>query len=173
MRSFAIRQKTNIKRLNPGDIVEVPILNGKYSYAQVGPSPLFVFFDGVFEQRPSAEAILPLNILFKLWLHKDALRGDRWKKLSSADLSPENMVAPPMRKQDVVSGRLFIHHSDYADSNYEKPATLSEIENLETAAVWDIPQVEQRIEDHYLGKPNKWEEALKIKLERVPIDQLK
>ncbi len=155
-----------------GDIVEISLMEGKFAYAQVGPSPLFIFFDGIYENRPSLDVILSREILFKLWVYSDALKGTRWKKVYSAELSSQNKNTPPMRKQDKVSGRLYIHHEDYRDTNYETPATLSEVRGMEVAAVWEMDHVESRIKDHYLGRPNKWIASMSIDFDKVPSDQL-
>lgn len=165
-------ERSTKPKLQCGDIVEISVLEGKFIYAQVGLAPLFIFFDGIYDDRPSLDVILSRKILFKLWVYSDALKGARWKKAYSAELSSQNKNTPPMRKQDRISGRLYVHHEDYRDTNYEKPATLSEVRDMEVAAVWKMDHIESRIEDHYLGRPNKWMASMGIDFDKVPTDQL-
>lgn len=44
----------------------------------------------------------------------------------------------------------------------EEPASRQELEGLEVAAVWDPEHVEDRLRDHFSGRPNKWVESIRL-----------
>jgi len=44
-----------------------------------------------------------------------------------------------------------------------RKGTRKESQGLEAAAVWEPEHIEDRLRDHFDGKPNKWLESLRIK----------
>ncbi len=164
--------KDNSKKLKVGDILEIPVFEKKYAYCQIGPQPLFIFFDGLFSDWPGKECLFAQDILFKLWVYKDALKNERWKKICCAEIAAEHLEPPDMRKQDKISGRLTIYNDKLSDSNFEKEASFSEVKDLEAAAVWDMYHVEDRIRDSHHGRSNQWEQSMRIDIEKVPKDQM-
>jgi len=77
-------------------------------------------------------------------------------------LSPESRTEPFFYKQDAITGRLALYHSTFASTNWERPASREECAGLEAAAVWEPEHVEDRLRDHFAGRPNKWVESLRI-----------
>ena len=61
---------------------------------------------------------------------------------------------------------------DYAAHNAVEltsiPSTLSEVKNLECAAVWNKSSIEERLIDYFGKKTNEWKKRLEIKLDKVP-----
>ena len=49
------------------------------------------------------------------------------------------------------------------DQGAIRDATFAEAEGLESAAVWDTVHIDDRLKDHYAGRPNKWLESMKLK----------
>ena len=83
-------------------------------------------------------------------------------------LAPENREEPFFYKQDAITGRLTLYHSSLAQTNWERTASLAECEALESAAVWEPDHVEDRLRDHYAGRPNRWVESLRIDVTAIP-----
>jgi Immunity protein 26 len=157
----------NVRR-REGDLLAIDLDDGRRSYAQVAAEPLIVFFEGCFANNPTPEEIVVLPVLFRLWVANHAVTRGRWSVVGKAALAPENQVEPFFYKQDVITGRLALYHSSFAQSNWERSATLAECETLECAAVWEPDHVEDRLRDYYNGMPNKWFEDLKIKVAAIP-----
>jgi len=44
-----------------------------------------------------------------------------------------------------------------------RQASRAECEGLERCAVWEPEHVEDRLRDHFAGKPNVWVESLRLK----------
>jgi hypothetical protein len=53
--------------------------------------------------------------------------------------------------------------ADAVSGNFgEIPASLEECEYLEVAAVWDGHHVEDRLRDHFDGRPSEWVESMRL-----------
>ncbi|WP_429806774.1 immunity 26/phosphotriesterase HocA family protein [Ensifer sp. B1-9] len=150
-----------------GDVLRIDLGCGEYAYAQVASEPLIVFFEGVFTEDVAIEEIPGLPVAFTLCVFNYAVTKGVWPVIGSRPLTPENVQEPYFFKQDPISGRLFLHHSTFADQNYQRPAALAECDGLERAAVWDPEHVVDRLRDNAAGRPNKWAESMKIDASRL------
>ena len=88
-----------------------------------------------------------------------AVTRGRWKRVGHKPISDAEARPPAKFIRDLLApGRYRI----YEDGKMRK-ATRKECEGLEAAAVWDPEHVEDRLRDHYAGRPNKWVESLRLK----------
>ena len=149
-------------RRRPGDIVKISLGDGRHSYAQVADEPLIVFFDGAFAEEPSPDRVMDLPVLFRIWVHNDAVKKGLWPVIGNQPVAPENAAEPYFYKQDPITGKLSLYHSSFADTGWERPASATDCDGLECAAVWDPEHVEDRLRDHYASQPNRWVESLRI-----------
>ena len=149
-------------RRREGDILRIDLGDGRHSYAQVAPEPVVVFFHGTCTADLPPESVARLPVLFRLWVMNHAVTRGRWPVVGRHSLAAENAVEPFFFKQDAISGRLSLYHSSFADTNYERPASLADCQGLECAAVWEPEHVEDRLRDHFAGLPNRWAESLTI-----------
>lgn len=151
-------EKNNKKRIRPkpGDVLEINFSEQNHSYAHVSNiGSLVIFYDYKGQEQLSLDEIILLPIAFRVWVYSDVLKSGRWPRVGNikSDILFEN---PQFYKQDHITGTLSIYHDDYADTNYERPASLSQIEGLERAAVWDAQHVEDRLECYFKGEECKW-----------------
>lgn len=152
-----------------GDIVRIDLGQGGHSYGQVADEPLLVFFDAVFTEAPPPEQAVKLPVLFRIWVNNDAVQKGVWAVVGNRPLATENAVEPYFYKQDAISGALSVYHSSYVDTGWERPASEAECEGLECAAVWEAEHVEDRLRDHFAGRPNAWLESLRIEKKAIPL----
>lgn len=145
-----------------GDVLKISLGDGRHSYAQVAEEPLIVFFDGAFTEEPSPDRVVGLPVLFRIWVHNDAVKRGLWPVIGNQPVAPENATEPYFYKQDAVTGRLSLYHSSFDDTGWERPASATDCDGLECAAVWDPEHVEDRLRDHYAGQPNRWVQSLRI-----------
>lgn len=148
-------------RVRVGDIVKVPLADGTYGYAWVREEPLVSFFrhrdDGV---GANVDAVLKSGTLFSIWVGNDPLANGAWIVVGHADLGVAGSeVRPAFFKQDAISGELTITH----DGAAEIPATAEDCATLERAAVWRADHVQERLLDHFQGRPNRWVESLRLR----------
>lgn len=149
-----------------GQIVRIDLKDGTQAFARVLEEPLFAFYDRVYrrDESPSLEEICSLPIAFKIWVMNYAVTNSVWEVIGRVPLSPSLKEVPPFFKQDAITGAVSIYQGiPELAPHYEKPATFDEVEGLECAAVWDPEHVEDRLRDHFAGRPNKWVEQLKIR----------
>lgn len=158
------RQKT--VRRQPGQIVRIDLGDGAHSYAQVLTEPLLAFYDRVYEgSGPALEEIIALPVAFTLMVMNHAVKNGRWPVVGRAPIPPALDWPPPFCKQDAITGELSIYQEiPELAPHYERPAAPAECKGLETAAVWDPEHVEDRLRDHFAGRPNKWVEQLQPRL---------
>ena len=149
-------------RRRAGDILKISLGGGVHSYAQVAEEPLIVFFDGAWSEELQLDRVIGLPALFRIWVHNDAVKKGIWPVIGNQPLALEHAVEPYFYKQDAVTGRPSLYHSSFADTGWERPASATDCEGLECAAVWDAEHVEDRLRDYYAGQPNRWFESLRI-----------
>jgi hypothetical protein len=149
--------KKNIQNWTPGDVLKIPLADGKFAFARVLKYPLVAFYNLKTERIPNIDSIISSPVIFKIWVMKYGVTSGDWPVICNAPLTPELEVPPFFFKRDPISGALSI----YMGNNIERPATLEECQGLECAAGWDPVHVVDRINDHFAGKPNKWVEAMR------------
>lgn len=161
MKNSETKKAKKIRR-KPGDILKIDLGDGTHSYAHVSVDPCIIFYDGRFTNDLSVNDITALTELFNLSVYNYAISDGVWPIVAHSQLPPEKMRKPLRYKQDSITGKLYVYHPDFADTNYERPATLDECRYMECAAVWEPNHVVDRLIDHYAGRPNKWVSQLAI-----------
>ena len=117
-------------------------------------SPLVAFLDHSFVtgSAPAAETLIWHTVLFRIWVMRKALTCGQWPRIGRVDVPAELTSRPWFFKQDPISKALSLTRTGAE----EIPATLESIAGLECAAVWSANHVEDRLRDHFAGRPNKW-----------------
>jgi hypothetical protein len=145
-------------RRKVGDVVSVPLRDGKLGYGRVLHDPLIAFY------RLRSSKILPVrevvtkDILFIIFVMNYAITDGIWPVAGHVPLRPELQVEPLFFKKDPISGKLTIYRDRTGE---EFPATREQCRDLECAAVWEPEHVVDRLEDHFAGRPNHWVESLR------------
>ena len=145
-----------------GDVLYIDLGDGNHSYAHVTTDPCIIFYEGRFIDNLDISAIIQLPELFRIFVYKSAIADGTWPVIGNSKLTDGQLEIPYMFKKDALSGKLFIYHSDFAATDYERPASLDECKGLERAAVWDPSHVVSRLNDHYANVPNKWVQQLSL-----------
>lgn len=142
----------------PGDFFVVPLQNKEYGYGRVLESPLIAIYS-VKDKNPSIEVdkLKIAEVLFRVWVMKYAITEGVWPVIGHDPLSEQLKITPPFFKQDAINNNLTL----YFGNGKESPATYDQCVNLEYAAVWEPNHIQDRIEDHFAGLPNKWVESLR------------
>jgi Immunity protein 26 len=122
---------------------------------------LFAFYDIKTSHDIPLTEVESKPILFKIWVMRNSVGSGRLEIVGVKSLEDDLRGQPNFFKIDTLSKRIGIYHR-----GTERPATVKECEGLECAAVWSAVHVEDRLRDHFLGRPNKWVEFMKIKKEK-------
>ena len=146
-----------MKRIKEGDVVSVALPNGKFGFGRVLKNPLMAFYDFVSDTLPDASVVIERPVAFKIWVMNKATSSGRWPVIGHVPLNDELLKPVTFAKQDSISKEL----STYVDGR-ETRASLDDCRGLENAAVWSVEHVEERLLDHFEGRPNKWVEATRF-----------
>lgn len=142
-----------------GAVLTVPLGDGTTCYAITLPEADFAFLKVRTSDSLPPSDISERSVLFRVAVHKSAWADGRWLKVAKVEL-PEHLLSPqPRFIQDALNPEKF---EIYIGGSI-RPASRSECESLERAAVWDPEHVESRLRDHYAGVPNQWVESLRLK----------
>lgn len=144
------RQSKNLRqRWVLGMIVEIDLMDGTYTYAQVISDTSIQFFDILRkegENIPSMEKIMNAPLLFEIAVYAKALKD--WNRISKAPLDP-NYKRSDKYTIDFHTGAITIWKSEGGTVL----GTRKDIEGMECFAVWEPGAVEQRLRDHFAARP--------------------
>lgn len=146
------------KRSNRGDILAVNLGDGYFSFAHVLKPPLIAFYDYRSDRVLPVDDIVKLPVAFSVWVMSYALDKDFWPAIGHASVDHID-EAPLFFKQDSMDGSLVVT----SDGGSELPATYEQCSRLECAAVWDPNHIVDRLNDHFVGRANRWVESLRAK----------
>ena len=149
------RAERRIRR-RVGDIICVPLGEGKYGFGRVLEEATFAFYDLESNVIPAMTEVLSARVIFKIPVMDYAVTSGRWPIMGHAILEPELRVAEQYFMEDSISGQFSIYQKGAI-----RPATLVEVKDLEAAAVWEPHHVEERLRDHFAGIPNATREWLR------------
>lgn len=144
------------KRIS-GSVVRVPLDGDLYGYGLVLDEPLIAFFDIRASVEQPLDDIVASPVLFKLWVMNSAITRGRWEVVGKVGVPEEMRQSPVFFKKDAMNGKLTLYHD-----GQETPATREQCVELECAAVWEPQHVEDRLRDHFAGRPNKWVASLAV-----------
>lgn len=153
-----VKKITRFKR-KEGDIILIKLSDNTFGYGRVLNDPLFAFYD-LNTSQPSLdiELIIKKDILFKVWVMKHAITSGRWEVIGNKSLESSLIQSQLFFKQDIFTKEFTIYDST---TGQEMDASYGECSSLERAAVWDTEHIEDRLEDYFNGRENKWVESLK------------
>jgi len=142
-----------------GVVRGVPLGDGSFGFARALTFPIVEFYDYRSRDIPALELLRACPVLFRLWVARHAFTGRRWKRVGVIPLTSEETGKNEWFFKQNPRGRLFRTRG----GTEEIPSGWNEVSGLERAAVWGPSHVEDRLRDHFEGRPNKWVESLKPK----------
>lgn len=140
---------------DPGSVFEVTLDDGALAYGIVVEFPLAAFFDLRASDRPSLEDILSSEVLFRIWIMRSALGKSGWPVIGFASVPPHLTATPTFYKFDTIARKFSLYLN-----GTETPASRDQCLPFECASVWSASHVEERLTDHFAGRPNRWVESL-------------
>ncbi|MDX3263940.1 Imm26 family immunity protein [Streptomyces sp. MI02-2A] len=152
----------------PGRVVRINLGEGRCAFGRQLTGVCVEFYELVGQPGAPVELIkiVAAPVAFKIWVMDAAFRRRSvWELLDVVPLTHEEQtVVHLFGKQDPLSGDITVYHEDpVTGASSETPATLEECQKLERAAVWSPQHIEDRLRDHFDGRPNKWVESLRLK----------
>lgn len=144
-----------------GDFLKINLPTGELGYSRVLKNASFAIYDLVTKDLIDITEIAKQDVLFIISVYDDVVTSGRWQRIGNLPLE-ENLKQLPLKFiQDVLNPSKFeLYDPNTGDI---KPTQKTNCIGLERASVWEAQHVEERIIDHYAGKPNIWVEEMKIK----------
>jgi hypothetical protein len=147
---MAVRQRRTV-----GAVLKVPLGKRWHAYAWTLPEADFAFFNLRAASAVPVEEVVRHPIAFRVAVHKSAWVTGRWLRVGRVQPPPGVLAPVPTFIQDPISGEFSLYLLGDI-----RPATREQCLGLECCAVWEPEHVEDRLRDHFAGRPNKWVESL-------------
>jgi Immunity protein 26 len=144
------RQKITI-----GSILEIHVDKKYYVYSQILEHASYAFFDFKSNQKLTDFSVLEgAKVLFIVAVYDYVVNQGKWLKVGKLPLR-ESFKNKPLK---------FIHwpHDKVKWGIYDpntgeiRNSTKEDCKGLEVAAVYEAEHVEERLSDHYAGRPNRY-----------------
>jgi hypothetical protein len=145
-----------------GAIVKIELGDGYHSYARILDKANYAFYNlRTNEEISDLNYIISKQILFIIAVYDDVVTKGRWLKIGKLPIEDSLQILPYKYIQDKQKpGSFELYNSNTGKS---EPASKEECKGLECAAVWEANHIEERIRDHFAGRPNIWVEKMRIK----------
>lgn len=152
----------------PGRVVRIGLGGGRCAYGRQLTGVSVEFYDRIGEPGEPVDLleIVAAPVAFRIWVTSSAFRRrGGWELLDVVSLTQEEEAeVHEYAKHDPLSGGLTIYRVDPASgAGSERSATIEECQALERAAVWSPGHVEDRLRDHFEGRPNLWAESMRVR----------
>ncbi len=142
------------QRILIGALVELDLGNGNFAYARIVSKSELAFYDRLVKGGSScAETMYGAPIAFVISVMNSAVRSGRWKIVGKQPLEPEFAQERRYFIHDALTGQYSVYDGVTGDIH---PSSAELCAGLERAAVWDAEHVEDRLRDHFAGRPNVW-----------------
>ena len=146
---------TRRKKWEPGNVIEIGLNDGSFSYGVIIEEPLVAFTDATFIERPEISPDLFNKVAFQLWVMNSAIGKKGWPVIG--DIQFDDISKAKFYRYDSIS-KTFYHYVDCAN---DIPTTRDDCVGLECAAVWHKDHVEDRLKAHKAGQECQWELSLR------------
>ena len=147
---YARRRRREFLDKHVGDFLAIPLADGSScGFARLIHSGYLACYDLKSESVPPLEQIESAKVLFTLGFNNRVIETGRWKILGNKPLPPELNVPVRFFREDPITGSADIWVGDK-----RVPYAGEDLSKMERWVSWDAPGIEERLSDHFAGKPN-------------------
>ena len=143
-----------------GTFLRIPLVDGTFGYGRILEYPFIAFYD-----FHTTEPSLYLDeIESKPLLFTQAVRlskPNRWVNIGKRSLRGDVTKPITFFLQDLADFQKCVI---YDSTGMRREATPEECIGLEIASVWEMQDIEERIFDHFMGRPNEAETLFRVRL---------
>lgn len=160
-------RKRTAKRIRrkEGDVVQINLGKRQFAYGRVLYDPLLAFYDFRSSSPADVETVISKPVAFVIAVMHEPIKSGRWPVIGNAPLEEKLTKAFRFCRQDALNSKnlSITWMVGRGPEEVVMPATFEKCKGLEIDAVWYDYHVEDRLRDHFAGRPCKWVESLKIK----------
>lgn len=140
-----------------GSFVAIP-LNGEFGFGRVAREGRLACYDLKSSSILPVDQIIQVPVLFLVGVHFDAYVSDGWRFIGKAPLEP--FLEQPVKffRQDFFTGAIDI----YVEGK-SQPYAGEDLTKMERLSSWDANHVEDRLRNHFAGRPDPGTERGKVK----------
>jgi hypothetical protein len=149
------RKAKKHREIELGTIFEIDLGSMGRAYAVRCAGNDVAFFDYLSHEAPLPELLATKKILFRFNVAYDELVSGRWPIVGHMTLIETLAQAAAYWNQPVGSNDIFL----YRNGKFQ-PATREDVRGLEPLITWFQSHSEERLRDHFEGRPNKTIEYL-------------
>ena len=134
-----------------GMVFQIDLKEGTYGYGQIATDTRYVFFDhqDPYGQLTPPEIIIEKSVIFNATLDRYVLKMGLWPILGVWPVKPENQIFLPSFGYNPFKRRYWIFQNGVG----EIPCTVEETYGRELLASCEHGIIEQRLRDHFAGRP--------------------
>ena len=133
----------------PGMVYEINLGGGHKAYGIVAVGGDVGFVNLTSEYRPSMSVIKDAEVALRVYVTPDVFDPTGWEFIGEIELPLELKSHGKYRRQPVGSNNIFLDYNGHSE-----PITAEEASRLEVAAAWHKHHIEERLKDHFAGRPN-------------------
>ena len=142
------------QRITVGSIVEIPIDNVYYVYAQILKKGCYAFFDYRSENQLQDYSILQEKpVMFIVGVYDYIIKKNIWSIVGKLPIRENLKIQPLMYIYDAHKDTYSLYNNNTGEII---PCTKDEAYGLERASVWGDKHIEDRIRDYYNNVPCIW-----------------
>jgi Immunity protein 26 len=146
------------QRLKIGSVVEIALGDENTAYGLFISREEMGFYNLLDKgtKRTPVAAIVSTPFAFRIGVMHHAIKSGRWPIIGYTEIPPTISMPNSYFMQDAFTDAFSIYRAGEIT-----PASRAECLGLECAAGWDPEHVEDRLRDHFAGRPNVWVEQLR------------
>ena len=148
---------TRRKKWQAGNVVEIKLADGSFSYGLILEEPLIAFSKAIFNQRQIISEKIFEEIAFQLMVMNSAIGKNGWPIIGDLPVNKLSIGNIKFYRYDRISNK-FYH---YVDSINDIQVSRDECVGLECAAVWSKNHIEDRLYALKNGMECPWRESLR------------
>lgn len=150
------------QRWTEGGVVEIPIDDKRCAFGVLLKRPEVEVKRWISSPSQEVPNIVELEELFRVSVYSDVVLSGHWQKVGKIELSRSQKQERYGFVQDSISGELFLYHSDFAEQNYMRPCSISDVAGLERVAVYEADHVATRVSSEMNGDDNPLDEGVDV-----------
>ncbi len=148
------------KTFEEGDVFAIPLKPSGYPFGLVCTGKDFAFFNFRSDSASPPKELQNLPLAFRVPVAKDAPKTGGWTVIDSVGLQGDYAQPGRYLHKPVGSAQCYIY-----SNGKEAAASLEECDRLEVLSTWFSFHVQERLEDYFAGRENRYVLAIKRQLE--------
>lgn len=142
--------------LHEGEFVAIP-LEGKFGFARLTKKLRIALYDLELPSVPPLEQIERAPILCRIGAVPIGIASKRWRVIGRKPLEPALLA--PVKFFRHPQGSTYV---DIYEGGEFKPYAGEDLTKMECVASWEPRHVEERLRNHFAGRPDPGTESLKV-----------